>query len=111
MYEVTLTETFTATHALDTLRPQPHAHEWIVRVTLHSDVLSDPGIVINYFELKPLVYKTLPHGQNLNETYPFAPTAENLAKHFYEQLKPQLPQLYQVAVGEFEAFMCAYRPE
>jgi 6-pyruvoyltetrahydropterin/6-carboxytetrahydropterin synthase len=111
MYEVTLTETFKATHSLDTLRPQPHEHEWVVRVTLASPTLQEPGIVMNYFELKPLVYKLLPHGKNLNDVYDFAPTGENLARHFYETLKPQLPHLTHVSVGEFEEFMCTYRPD
>lgn len=110
MYHVVLTETFTATHSLETLRPQPHPHEWVVKVTLASDTLQEPGIVFNYFELKPLVRRLLPHGKHLNAEYPFAPTAENLARHFYEQLKPQLPLLSEVAVGEFAEFMCAYRP-
>lgn len=110
MYRVVLTERFTATHSLDTLRPQPHEHEWVIRVTLASERLIPPGIVMNYFELKPIVCKLLPHGAYLNEAFPFPPTGENLAKHFFEQLKPQLPLLEEVAVGEFEEFMCHYRP-
>jgi len=109
MYTVTLTERFQATHALDTLRPQLHGHEWIVRVVLTSKTLEPPGIVMNYFELKPLIYKMLPHNKHLNDEYPFAPTGENLARHFYQLLKPQLPQLAEVSVGEFEEFMCSYR--
>lgn len=110
MYQVTLTETFKASHSLDTLRPQPHEHEWIIKVVLSAEALQEPGIVMNYFELKPLVSKLLPHGKHLNDEYPFAPTGENLAKHFYELLKPQLPQLTSVSVGEFESFMCTYLP-
>jgi len=110
MYTNTLTEYFTATHALEVLRPQPHPHDWVVRVVLASPELQPPGIIVNYFELKPAVKAILPHGKHLNDTYPFAPTAENLAKHFYDQLKPQFPQLQQVAVGEFEEFMCSYQP-
>jgi 6-pyruvoyltetrahydropterin/6-carboxytetrahydropterin synthase len=111
MYYVTLTERFTATHSLDTLRPQPHSHDWVVRVTLGSDTLAEPGIVFNYFDLVPRVRKLLPHDKDLNACYDFAPTGENLARHFYDTLKPQLPQLVQVAVGEFEDFMCTYAPE
>lgn len=108
MYTVVLTKKFIATHSLDTLRPQPHEHEWIVKVTLAAPVLQDPGIVMNYYELKPLVNKLLPHHQNLNEVYDFAPTGENLARYFYDCLKPQLSQLQSVSVGEFEEFMCTY---
>ena len=109
-YTVTMTERFTATHALDTLRPDPHPHEWVVRLRLGSETLEEPGIVINYFHLKPLVEAVLPHGKDLNETYDFPPTAENLARHFYYLLKPQLPLLMTVSVGEFEDFMCTYHP-
>jgi len=108
MYTVTLTERFEATHALDTLRPQPHSHEWVVRIVLESEILSPPGIVMNYFELKPIISKLLPHHKHLNTEYPFAPTGENLARHFYQILKPQLPQLHAVSVGEFEDFMCTF---
>lgn len=108
MYQATLTERFKATHSLDTLRPQPHEHEWVMKVTLASESLKEPGIIVNYFELKPMVYKLLPHGQHLNTVFDFPPTAENLARHFYQQLKPRLPQLITVSVGEFEEFMCSY---
>ncbi len=110
MYQVTLTERFKATHSLEELRPQPHEHEWVVRVVLASEELEPPGIVKNYFELKPLVYLMLPHNQNMNDVYDFAPTGENLARHYYDTLKPHLPQLVEVSVGEFEEFMCTYRP-
>jgi 6-pyruvoyltetrahydropterin/6-carboxytetrahydropterin synthase len=110
MYLVTLKETFTAFHSLEILRPEPHDHEWVVHVTLASEALAEPGIVVNYFVLQPSIRKMLPDGKNLNECFDFAPTAENLAKHFYDTLKRQFPQLVSVAVGEFEAFMCTYQP-
>jgi 6-pyruvoyltetrahydropterin/6-carboxytetrahydropterin synthase len=108
MYEAVLTETFRASHALEDLRPTPHWHEWVVKITIQSETLLQPGIIINYYELKPLLKSILPEGQDLNTSYVFAPTAENLARHFYETLKPQLASLYSVSVGEFEAFMCTY---
>ena len=113
MYQATLTETFTATHALAGVRPKPHSHRWVVRVTVSvpDDGLSEPGFVVNYYELKPLVRSLLPEGKHLNDEYPVVPTAENLAKVFYDRLKPVLPQLESVSVGEFEQFMCTYRPD
>ncbi len=110
MYQICLTERFTATHSLDTLRPQPHSHEWIVKVVLQAEVLVEPGIIVNYFELKPAVRKLLPHQQHLNDVYDFAPTGENLARHFFDELKPVYPQLKSVSVGEFEEFICTYEP-
>lgn len=110
MYKITLTERFKASHSLDTIRPQPHEHEWIIRVVLEADTLEPPGIVVNYFELKPFVYKLLPHGQDLNTVYDFAPTGENLAKHFFYQIRQRYPQVVEVSVGEFEEFMCTFCP-
>ena len=110
MYTVTLKETFSAHHSLEKLRPEPHPHDWVIHITLASETLADPGIVVNYFVLQPVVHQALPHGKNLNDCFDFAPTAENLAKHFYDTLKSQFPQLVSVSVGEFEAFMCTYQP-
>ena len=109
-YQAVLKLTFNASHALDELRPEPHFHDWIIHVTLEAEALEPPGIIVNYFDLVPLIKSFLPNGTHLNNTLPVAPTAENMAKYFYKQMKPALPALKSVAVGEFESFMCTYTP-
>lgn len=110
MYEACYQTTFVAQHAIDPLRPEVHEHEWVFRLTVSSEQLVSPGITVDYYVLDRQVKACLPHGRLLNELYEFEPTAENLAREFYEQLKPQFPLLTSVSVGEFEAFMCTYRP-
>ena len=115
LYTATLEQRFKASHDLDDLFPIEHSHEWIFRLTLASNKLTAPGIIVDYFRLKQLVEATLPPaGTNLSTWEPLQsapPTAENLAQFFYQQLKPQLPQLTSVSVGEFPEFICTYCPE
>jgi 6-pyruvoyltetrahydropterin/6-carboxytetrahydropterin synthase len=115
-YTATLEYRFRVSHALETLFPVEHSHEWVFRLTLESDTLEDPGVIVDYFKLKALVKETLPpEGAHLNDWLisqgrQISPTAENLARFLYDRLKPSLPQLASVSVGEFPEFVCTYRP-
>jgi 6-pyruvoyltetrahydropterin/6-carboxytetrahydropterin synthase len=110
MYEVTVEDSFAAGHYLRNYKGKcenPHGHNYKVRVTLRGAELDKAGLLLDFKDLKEVmkhVIDRLDH-QMLNEIEPFTslnPSAENLARYFYDQAKAQLQSLTsgRVAVGE-----------
>ena len=93
MYEVTVEETFAAGHFLRNYRgkcEKPHGHNYRVRVTLAGTELDHAGLLLDFKDLKDVlrpVMNYLDH-EMINELEPFTtvnPSAENLAKYFYDE--------------------------
>ena len=100
MFEVTVQDTFSSGHYLRNYKGKcenPHGHNYRVRVTLQGAELDHAGLLLDFKELK-LVMKPvvdyLDHAM-LNDIEPFTvlnPTAENLAKYFYDECNQGLRQ-------------------
>lgn len=110
MYEVTVEDSFAAGHYLRNYRGKcenPHGHNYKVRVTLRGAELDRAGLLLDFKDLKSImkhVIERLDH-QMLNEIEPFTalnPSAENLARYFYEQASARLKSLTdgRVAVSD-----------
>jgi 6-pyruvoyltetrahydropterin/6-carboxytetrahydropterin synthase len=110
MYEVTVEDSFAAGHYLRNYRGKcenPHGHNYKVRVTLRGPALDRAGLLVDFKDLKEVmkhVIDRLDH-QMLNEIEPFTslnPSAENLARYFYEQASARLKSLTdgRVAVSD-----------
>jgi 6-pyruvoyltetrahydropterin/6-carboxytetrahydropterin synthase len=98
MYEVTVEDSFAAGHYLRNYKGKcenPHGHNYKVRVTLRGAELDKAGLLLDFKDLKEVmkhVIDRLDH-QMLNDIEPFKvlnPSAENLAKYFYEEAKGRL---------------------
>jgi len=98
MYEVTVEDTFAAGHYLRNYRGKcenPHGHNYKVRVTLAGNELDKAGLLLDFKDLKDVmrhVVDRLDH-QMINDLEPFVtlnPSAENLARYFYEQTNSRL---------------------
>ncbi len=98
MYEVTVEDSFAAGHYLREYKGKcenPHGHNYKVRVTLTGATLDKAGLLLDFKDLKEVmkhVIDRLDH-QMLNEIEPFIvlnPSAENLAKYFYDQTNGRL---------------------
>jgi 6-pyruvoyltetrahydropterin/6-carboxytetrahydropterin synthase len=98
MYEVTVEDSFAAGHYLRDYKGKcenPHGHNYKVRVTLTGPTLDKAGLLLDFKDLKEVmkhVIDRLDH-QMLNEIEPFIalnPSAENLAKYFYDQTNGRL---------------------
>jgi len=94
MFQVTVEEEFAAGHALRGYRGKcenPHGHNYKVQVTLEGESLNSIGLLYDFVDLKEAIHSTirkLDH-QFLNDVPPFDdlnPSAENLAKYFYEEV-------------------------
>jgi 6-pyruvoyltetrahydropterin/6-carboxytetrahydropterin synthase len=93
MYEVTVEDTFAAGHYLRNYKGKcenPHGHNYKIRVTLAGAELDKAGLLLDFKDLKDVMkhaIERLDH-QMINEIEPFTvinPSAENLAKYFYDE--------------------------
>ena len=93
MYEVTVEDTFAAGHYLRNYKGKcenPHGHNYRIRVTLAGHELDQAGLLLDFKNLRAVmkpVIDRLDH-QMINDLEPFTtinPSAENLAKYFYNE--------------------------
>jgi 6-pyruvoyltetrahydropterin/6-carboxytetrahydropterin synthase len=98
MFEVTVEAGFSSGHYLRNYRGKcenPHGHNYRVFVTLIGKDLDEAGLLLDFKLLKQVLKPTvdfLDH-QMINELEPFTiinPSAENLARYFYDQTRQQL---------------------
>jgi 6-pyruvoyltetrahydropterin/6-carboxytetrahydropterin synthase len=101
MYEVTVEAGFSSGHYLRNYRGKcenPHGHNYKVRVTLAGAELDETGMLLDFKLLKHVmgpVIDRIDH-QMLNDLEPFTrinPSAENLARYFYDQTNVQLEEM------------------
>jgi 6-pyruvoyltetrahydropterin/6-carboxytetrahydropterin synthase len=98
MYEVTVEDTFAAGHYLRNYKGKcenPHGHNYKVRVRLQGAELDQAGLLLDFKDLKVVmkpVVDYLDH-QMMNDIAPFDvvnPSAENLAKYFFDETNKYL---------------------
>ena len=101
MYEVTVESRFSSGHYLRNYRGKcenPHGHNYKVCVTLVGRELDEAGLLLDFKLLKQVmrpVIERIDH-QMLNDLEPFTrinPSAENLARYFYEETSAQLLEM------------------
>jgi 6-pyruvoyltetrahydropterin/6-carboxytetrahydropterin synthase len=92
---------FAAGHYLRNYRGKcenPHGHNYKVQVTLRGEELDAAGLLLDFKLLKQVmrpVVDRLDH-QMMNDLEPFLaqnPSAENLARYFYEETNKQLSEM------------------
>jgi len=124
MYEVSVDETFAAAHNLRNYKGKCedlHGHNYKVRVTLAGPELDATGLLYDFVHLKQViqgVIRSLDH-KYLNELKPFDvlnPSAENIARHIYEQTTQQMrttangAAISSITVWESDVTAATYRP-
>ena len=125
MFEVTVEQTFAAGHALRHYKGKcenVHGHNYRVQVTAEGDQLNSIGLLLDFVELKRVVRQIvdrLDH-QFINDLEPFTvlnPSAENMAKYFYDEvvgglnLSKEVPvRISQVKIWETDTSIAVYRP-
>lgn len=101
MFEVTVEAGFSSGHYLRNYRGKcenPHGHNYKVFVTLIGEELDEAGLLLDFKLLKQVmrpVVDYLDH-QMINELEPFTtvnPSAENLARYFYQETVKQLTEM------------------
>lgn len=101
MFEITVEETFSSGHALRGYRGKcenPHGHNYKIQVRLRGPQLNSIGLLVDFKDLKRIMRELtnrIDH-QYLNDLPPFTtinPSAENLAKYVYDNVRAGLNQL------------------
>jgi 6-pyruvoyltetrahydropterin/6-carboxytetrahydropterin synthase len=125
MFEVTVEQTFAAGHALRHYKGKcenVHGHNYRVQVTAEGDELNSIGLLVDFVELKRVVRQIvdrLDH-QFINDLEPFTvinPSAENMAKYFYDEIVSGINlseeiavRISQVKIWETDTSIAVYRP-
>ncbi|HEX2713395.1 MAG TPA: 6-carboxytetrahydropterin synthase QueD [Candidatus Acidoferrales bacterium] len=124
MFQVSVEESFSAGHALRGYKGKcenPHGHNYKVRVTLEGPVLDSIGLLYDFVHLKQVmneVIHALDH-KFLNDMAPFDainPSAENIAKYFYDQASKQMhrgpngARIASITVWETDSTAATYWP-
>lgn len=87
-------ETFQAAHYLKGYKGKcenVHGHSFCVEVHIIVSELDSIGIGYDFKDIKKKLKDILPDHSLLNDIYPFNPTAENLSKYFFQELKKHYP--------------------
>ena len=98
MYEITVEDTFAAGHYLRNYKGKcenPHGHNYKVRVTLTGGELDKAGLLVDFKDLKDVMKQVIDRLDHrmINDLEPFTelnPSAENLAKYFYDEANRKL---------------------
>lgn len=98
---------FSAAHCLPSLGPtnkctNVHGHNYVVTVAVESGELNEHGMVVDCAEITKVIapiIQRLDHS-NLNDSFNFPTTSENLAAWFYEQITNLDPSWVEVAETE-----------
>ncbi len=97
-----------------------HGHNYILEVTIEGDVDPETGMIINLYDLKPMINDVLKDFDHkyLNEDNAYfqgrVPTTENIARAFWELIEKQLGEganrrLYRIRLYERPDLFVDYR--
>ena len=101
MFEITVQAGFSSGHFLRNYHGKcenPHGHNYRVLVTLIGETLDHSGLLLDFKLLKQVLRPTVEYldHQMINELEPFTtvnPSAENLAKYFFDKTATQLLEM------------------
>jgi 6-pyruvoyltetrahydropterin/6-carboxytetrahydropterin synthase len=122
MFEVSVDHTFAAGHALRNYKgacENVHGHNYRVRVTVAGNQLDSTGLLVDFVDMRAAIQAVVDRLDHrfLNDLSPFDQinaSAENLAKFFWDEISPQLPdqrlRIQAVTVWETDSTSATYRP-
>jgi 6-pyruvoyltetrahydropterin/6-carboxytetrahydropterin synthase len=124
MFEVSVEKTFAAGHSLRNYKGKcenVHGHNYRVRVTIEGANLASNGLLVDFVDVKKQLLEIIDRldHQFINDIEPFTvlnPSAENLAKYFYDELSGKLGRnvevpvkISEVRIWETDTSIAAYR--
>ncbi len=122
MFEVSVEYTFAAGHALRGYKGKcenVHGHNYKVQLIVGGEQLDATGLLVDFVEVRKAIKERVERLDHrfLNDLAPFDklnPSAENIAKYFYDELQPQFHntglQVEAVTVWETDTTSATYRP-
>lgn len=124
MFRVSVEETFSSGHALRGYKGKcenVHGHNYRVQVSIEGPQLDGIGLLVDFTHVKHAlrgIIKEIDH-QFLNDLEPFKtvnPSAENMAKYFYDEMVARLKELppgahlVEAVIWETDTASAVYRP-
>jgi 6-pyruvoyltetrahydropterin/6-carboxytetrahydropterin synthase len=123
MFEVSVEQTFAAGHALRNYKGKcenVHGHNYRVMVTIQGEQLDATGLLVDFVDIKRLMGGAIDYLDHrfINDLAPFDqinPSAENIAKYFYDRLSAGLQnqapvRISEIRVWETDTSSAVYRP-
>ena len=126
MFDVTVTTTISASHHLRGYKGKcenVHGHNYRIRVTIEGEQLNSIGLLVDFVEMKRLMKEIIEYWDHkfINDLPPFDeinPTAENMAKWFFERMQEGLAngvaevpaRIKEVKVWETDRNIATYHP-
>ena len=93
MYELSVEQTFRASHAITISgeAEQTHEHDWVVKVVVQGNQLDGDGLLVDFHLVEAQLLEVIEpfFGQDIGDVEPFTgsnPTAEHIAQHIAEQI-------------------------
>jgi 6-pyruvoyltetrahydropterin/6-carboxytetrahydropterin synthase len=101
MFEITVQDSFSSGHYLRDYHGKcenPHGHNYRVLVTLAGEELEANGLLLDFKVLKRVLRPTVDYLDHnmINDLEPFTtvnPSAENLAKYFFDRTAAELREM------------------
>ena len=122
MFVISVDYSFAAGHALRGYKGKcenVHGHNYKIRVTVGGEELNSIGLVMDFVDLRAAIKalaERLDH-RFMNDIPPFDtlnPSAENLAKYFYDGLEPMTGAngvcVHSVTIWETDTTSATYHP-
>jgi 6-pyruvoyltetrahydropterin/6-carboxytetrahydropterin synthase len=109
-WRLSVREKFQAAHFLREYQgkcEKVHGHTFQVEVVIAVQKLDKTGIGVDFTLLKAKLTEILPDHTLLNDVYLFNPSAENLARQFFTELRQHFP-VVEVTVWESEDASATY---
>ncbi len=103
-WDLVVKDKFSSAHFLEHYKgkcEKMHGHTFEIEAWFKITDLDKSGIGIDFTLIKEHLKEIMPDHKVLNEQYDFSPSAENLSRHFYYQLKDKFP-VSRVMVWESE---------
>ena len=123
MFEVSVEQTFAAGHALRNYKGKcenVHGHNYRVRITIQGEQLDPTGLLVDFLDVKREMSAAIEYLDHnfINDLPPFDeinPSAENIAKYFYDRVRDGLEagtpvRVAEVKVWETDTSSAVYRP-
>jgi len=119
MYRLSTQKMISAAHVLrDYEGPcaRLHGHNWNIKIEVLSNKLNSVGITVDFLDLDKVLWQVVGpfDHNNFNDFPPFDkinPTAENVAKYFYDEIKEKLPadvKMEKISIWETEQYLVEY---
>jgi 6-pyruvoyltetrahydropterin/6-carboxytetrahydropterin synthase len=119
MYTLSVEKVISTAHQLRDYKgpcARVHGHNWRVKLEVRSKKVDDTGIAVDFTILDEKLWEVIRpfDHQLINSVPPFDklnPTAENIVKFIYDQLKNTLTEevsLKRVSIWETDEYMVSY---